>query len=93
MNNFFEDFTIEEKERINQLYGHDFEGATPDDIKLICRWEQASAKSDTVFQEQLDQQAALAEAKLKEAEETAELARKHQQELHDAIMARYEQVI
>ena len=44
------EFTNEEKERITQLYGNDFADATPDDYKLIARWEQAKAESAAKFE-------------------------------------------
>lgn len=44
------EFTNEEKERITQLYGNDFADATPDDYKLIARWERAKAESDAEFE-------------------------------------------
>ena len=37
------EFTKAEKERINQLYGKDFEDIKPDDAKLIARWEVYNA--------------------------------------------------
>ena len=40
-------FTKAEKERLNQLYGKDFEGVTPDDVKLIARWEVYNATMQT----------------------------------------------
>ena len=42
-----EDFLKSEIERINYLYGNDFKGdITPDDVKLISRFEYARAKED-----------------------------------------------
>ena len=38
-----DEFTKAEIERINQLYGHDFEGITPDDAMLIGRFEAVKA--------------------------------------------------
>ena len=44
------EFTNEEKERITQLYGNDFADATPDDFKLIARWEAWKARNDAKFE-------------------------------------------
>lgn len=44
------DFTQEEKERINQLYGTDFKDITPDDALLIGRWEAWKATQNSEHQ-------------------------------------------
>ena len=44
------EFTNEEKEHINQLYGNDFKDVTPDDVSLIRRWERFNALNDAEFQ-------------------------------------------
>ena len=41
------DFTNAEKERINQLYGTDFENITPEDALLIGRWEAWKATQES----------------------------------------------
>ena len=48
------DFTQEEKERINQLYGTDFKDITPDDALLIGRWEAWKATQESEHQAKLD---------------------------------------
>lgn len=47
------DFSIDEKHRIDQLYGNSFEGATPDDFALIARWERMKAIADVKSSEQM----------------------------------------
>ena len=41
-----DEFTNEEKHRIDLLYGNDFKDVTPDDAKLIARYESYKAKND-----------------------------------------------
>ena len=43
------EFTAAEIERINKLYGTDFEGITPEDAKLIARWEAHKAEEDARY--------------------------------------------
>lgn len=45
-----DEFTKEEQQRINVLYGTDFKDATPDDFKLISRWERYKAVNDEKYQ-------------------------------------------
>lgn len=47
------DFTIDEKHRIDELYGSGFEGASSDDFALIARWEHMKAIADVKASEQM----------------------------------------
>lgn len=47
------DFTNEEKERINQIYGNDFKNMSPDDVQLVIRWERAKAELETLQSESM----------------------------------------
>lgn len=86
----FEDFTNDEKERINQLYGSDFEGITPDDAQLIARWEQAKTLVNAEYQAK--QEALQEETQLRQAQsvELFEHAKANLQELHDIAIRRLE---
>lgn len=49
-----EEFTKAEIERINQLYGTDFEGITPADALLIGRFEASKAVSEEKFKAEME---------------------------------------
>lgn len=83
------DFTNEEKERINQLYGNDFKDIQPDDAFLIARWEQFKAQMETEQNARIKATQDVADEKMRQSRETAELARANLREMHDAAMARY----
>lgn len=73
------DFTKAEIERINQLYGNDFEGITPDDAMLIGRVEALKATNEDAHK-----------AYLKAIEEESEQRRRQAKEEHDMAMANLE---
>ena len=50
---YMENYTNEELTRLDQLYGHDFEGATYDDIQLIIRFERDKAEAETLESEKV----------------------------------------
>ena len=82
------DFTNEEKERINQLYGNDFEGITPEDAALIGRWEAWKATNESEHQAKLEAIKAETEAKLENARRESEQAMSNLEELKNAALAR-----
>ena len=69
-----DEFTKEEQNRINLLYGTDFKDATPDDFKLISRWEHYKATNDEEYKlkkEAIEQET---QAKIELAREKEKLA-------------------
>lgn len=82
------DFTNEEKDRINQLYGNDFKGITPDDAQLIARFEQFKAVQNAKFKAESEAIAAQAQANLENANRIAETALANLNELHERAIAR-----
>ena len=69
-----DEFTKEEQNRINLLYGTDFKDATPDDFKLISRWERYKATNDEEYKlkkEAIEQET---QAKIELAREKEKLA-------------------
>ena len=86
----FDGFTNDEKERINQLYGNDFEGITPDDAQLIARWENAKATVDAGFQAKQEALQTETQARIEQTQALYEQAMTNLQELHDAALARLE---
>ena len=83
------EFTNEEKERINQLYGNDFKDIKPEDGLLIARWEQHNAEVQAKYSAEMKALQDVADEKVRQSRETAELARANLKEMHDAAMARY----
>ena len=86
------DFTNAEKERINQLYGNDFEGITPEDASLIGRWEAWKATNDAEYQAKIAILQTEAQAKLEQSESLYRQAKSNLEELRDAALARLEAI-
>ena len=71
-----DEFTNEEKHRIDVLYGEDFKGEISiDDVKLIQRYEAYKAKHDAKVQAEIEAMQAESQAKIEEARKTEQLAR------------------
>ena len=85
-----DEFTKEEIEKINQLYGTDFADVTADDIKLIQRWEQYTTKNNEEINATLEAIEKENEEKLKLARSEHTEAMKNLNELVKAAKARYE---
>lgn len=87
-----DEFTKEEQQRINVLYGTDFKDATPDDFKLISRWERYKAVTDEKYQ--LEKQAIeqVTQAKIELATEKEKAAIDVLKAKADTARARLEQV-
>ena len=88
----FPDFTNAQKQRIDQLYGNDFEGITPEDALLIAQWEQAKAINEAEFQAKMSAIEAETKAKIENSREMHEQAMSNLQEMHDAAMERLKAV-
>ena len=84
------DFTQEEKERINQLYGTDFKDITPEDALLIGRWEAWKATQESEHQAKIEAIKAETELKLKQSETEFAQAMRNLNELHQAALKRLE---
>lgn len=88
----FPDFTNEQKQRIDYLYGNDFKDITPEDALLIAQWEQAKALNDAEFQGKMAAMQAETEARIAAANEHAAQAMSNLQELHDKALERLERI-
>lgn len=84
------DFTNEEKDRINQLYGNDFKDIKPEDAPLIARWESWKATQEDEHKAKIEALRAESAARLESITQESNLAMKTLQELRDAAVARYE---
>ena len=87
-----DEFTTEERERINLLYGTDFKDATPDDFKLIQRWEAYRAKTDAEFKAKNEMLKAELEEKTRIASQQALYAMETLDNLKEAALARLKAV-
>lgn len=85
-----DEFTQAEKARIDELYGNDFEGITPEDMPLIQRYEQYKALNDARFKAEIEMMQKEADAKIAEAHETAVLARERLEERAQRSRERWE---
>ena len=83
-----DEFTNEEKHRIDVLYGTDFKDITADDAKLIARYEAYKAKNDAKVQAEIDAIKAESETKLAYALEQQTQAMNNLNELHARAIAR-----
>lgn len=84
------DFSNEEKERINQLYGNDFKDIKPEDALLIARWESWKATQEDEHKAKIETLKVESAARLETIKQEADYAMKTLQELRDAAVARYE---
>ena len=84
------EFTKAEIERINQLYGTDFEGITPEDAPLIARWETARALKSAESKAREEALMAEMQANVEQSQALYEQAASNLQELHEAALKRLE---
>ena len=89
---FAMDFTNDEQERINFLYGNDFEDITPDDAKLICRWEAWKATEEAKNSAEMEALKSRTEAKISEFEKQSAEASALLRELRDKARERFERL-
>ena len=87
-----DEFTKTELERINQLYGNDFEGITPQDAILIGRWEAHKATQEAEFQAQMKAYENEALARIETNNAIAEQAFANLNELHARALDHLERV-
>ena len=85
-----DEFTKEEIERINTLYGTDFKDITPDDAMLIGRFEAWKAINDAEFKTRCDAIQVENEVKLQHSQEQHDVAMQTLEALRDAALARLE---
>ena len=62
-----EQFTEEEKERINQLAAQNVEELTQEDLELYSRWQVSNALMTERFELEKEQQRAISQAKIENA--------------------------
>ena len=86
------EFTNAEQERINQLYGNDFEGIKPEDAELIARWEAWKATQDLEYRAKTDALKEETAAKAEESKRIADKAISDLEELKNAALARLERL-
>lgn len=87
-----DEFTVAEKDRINLLYGTDFEDITPEDAILIARYERYKAETDAKIKAEVElmKQAAKADAETKQIEH--QQAMNNLQEVLQAALKRLERI-
>lgn len=85
-----EQFTNEEKHRIDELYGNDFQGITPEDAMLIGRWERARALMEDEHNAKMEAMRQESQAAIEQAREQAAYAMKTLEKCRDEALARLE---
>ena len=89
---FGNDFTNEEKERINAIYGNDFKDLDPEDVQLVIRWEKAKAY-DKAVQDEVSQAAkAAAQAETERCNAEADYYREKLARLAEDAKKRFKEV-
>ena len=86
------DFTNEEQERINQLYGTDFADIKPEDAQLIARWESWKATQESEHKAKTEAMEAEARAKVEQSKRIADEAIANLEELKNTALARLERL-
>lgn len=85
-----DEFTNTEKQRLDQLYGNDFEGITAQDAPLIARYEAWKAKQEAEHVAKMEMIQAETQAKIKAAKKQSDYAMQTLKELRDKARQRYE---
>lgn len=85
-----DEFTNEEKQRIDYLYGNDFKDITPNDALLIARFEVCKAKQDEEHKAIIAAIQAETEMKLANAKIEHERAMNNLETLKDEALKRLE---
>lgn len=87
-----DEFTNEEKHRIDVLYGTDFKDITADDVKLIARYEAYKAKNDAKLQAEIEAIKTESETKLAYALKQQTQAMSNLDELHARALLRLDRL-
>ena len=86
------EFTNEEKERINKLYGNDFKDIKPEDAELIGRWERMKAQEEEEHRAKLEALEAETKEKLENVKRQAAYAMESLKIKRDNAKARLERI-
>lgn len=87
-----DEFTTDEKQRIDMLYGTDFEEIKPEDAKLIARYEAWKTRQETLGTIEAEQIRATAENNRANANEYAKQAMQALEDMKVAALARLESI-
>ena len=86
------DFTNEEKQRIDQLYGNDFKDIMPDDALLIARWEAWKATNEEMHQREMEELKRKTDEQISMLEKKSEEALTLLHELKERAIERFERL-
>ena len=89
---FLSEFTNEEKERIDTIYGNDFKDVSPEDVRLIARYEASKAYEKGVQDEQAQAAREAAEAETQRCKAEAAYYGEKLKALVNEATARFEEV-
>lgn len=87
-----DEFSNEEKQRLDQLYGNDFKDITPDDAQLIARYEAWKAVNESKHKAEIESIKAETAIRIENARKQSEYALSTLKELRDRARNRYERV-
>ena len=89
-----DEFTNEEKHRIDLLYGQDFDAKdmTPDDVKLIQRWEKWKAEQNAELQARIEAVKNESASNIERADAAAKTMQKNLKEFASKARKRYKEL-
>ena len=89
-----DEFTKDELHRIDLLYGEDFksEDFTPDDVKLIQRWEKWKAEQDAELKARIEAMKAESASNIERADAAAKTMQKNLKEFASKARKRYKEL-
>lgn len=88
-----DEFTKEEKHRIDVIYGEDFKDLTADDVKLIQKWEAYKAQQNAIVKAQTEAIEKEMKTRIAECKKTEKLAREILENQTLAAFNRLERVL
>ena len=85
-------FTIEERDKINDIYTRKCENLTADEVRLLVAWESDMAAQRAIVSEQINMLRSETDARIEQARKEADNAMTALNELANAAIARLERI-
>lgn len=85
-------FTIEERDKINDIYARKCENLTADEVRLLVAWESDMAAQHAIVSEQMNMLKNETDARIEQARKEADNAMAALNELANAAIARLERI-
>ena len=85
-------FTIEERDKVNEIYAKNCENLTADEVKLLVAWESDMAAQHALTSEQINQTRLETQARIEACALQAQQANEALNTLANAALARLEAI-